>query len=151
MTTASIITLLKKDHKEVSALLKEALDTTERAASRRSQLFTQIFDALIIHMRFEEENVYPVLAQKRKTKEDALEAVEEHGQVKHLLQDVSGTDTSDERWKAKVMVLEEDIHHHVKEEEKSGGLFDQLKAVLDDEELAALGEQFQMSKGANVL
>ena len=150
MATPSIINLLKKDHKEVSTLFEEALATTERAANKRAQLFAQINDALTIHTRFEEEHLYPVLAEKRATKDDALEAVEEHGQIKHLLQDISATDVADERWKAKLMVLSEDVHHHVKEEEKSGGFFDDLKKALSEENLTTLAEQYQAEKAASV-
>ena len=146
MAHPSIIPLLKKDHKEVNALLKEVLASSETATAKRTQLFSQINDALTLHTRFEEENVYPLLLEQRKTREDTLEAEEEHAQVKHLLADIAETDVGDERWKAKVMVLAENVRHHVKEEETSGGLFDELKKVADEETLAALAEQFQVSK-----
>lgn len=148
MATPSIIPLLKKDHKEVTALLKEASSSSDDAGGKRAQLFAQINEALSLHMRFEEENVYPLLLEQRKTKEDALEAEEEHAVAKHLLGEIADTDVEDEHWKAKVMVLAENIRHHVKEEEQSGGLFDELKKAADQETLTALAEQFQMRKGA---
>lgn len=149
MATTSIISLLKKDHKEVTALLKEALATTEQAVGKRKDLFTQIHDMLTMHTRFEEENIYPILLEQAKTKSDALEAEEEHAQIKHLLAEISMTDVTDERWKPRLMVLAEDIRHHVKEEESSGGLFDDLKKRLDDEESAGLCEQYEASKSGH--
>lgn len=151
MPTASIISMLKKDHKEVSALQKEALATTERAQDKRAELFAQISGALTVHTRFEEESIYPILLDQRKTKDDALEADEEHAQIKRLLADLSSTDVTDERWKAKLTVLAEDIRHHVKEEESSGGLFDELKKAVDDEELAGLADQYEATKAANAM
>jgi hemerythrin superfamily protein len=148
MPSQSIIPLIKKDHKEVTALLKKALATGEEDTDERGELFGQINEALTLHMRFEEENVYPLLTEQEKTREDALEAEEEHAQVKHLLRDIAETDPSDERWKAKVMVLAEDIRHHVKEEEQSGGLLDQVKKRLGSEELRGLAEQFQAAKSS---
>lgn len=150
MTNPSIIPLIKKDHKEVNALLKEALATDESATKDRARLFEQINDALTQHTRFEEENVYPLLLEQEKSKEDTLEAEEEHAQIKHLLHEIAGTQVSDERWKAKLMVLAEDVRHHVKEEEHSGGLLDQLKKQLTAEELRGLAEQFQAAKSATV-
>lgn len=150
MSHPSIIPLLKKDHKEVNALLKEALATNDSATTKRTQLFSQINESLTLHTRFEEEHVYPLLLKQSKTKEDTLEAEEEHGQIKNLLADIADTDVADERWKAKVMVLAEDVRHHVKEEEQSGGLFDDLKKAADAETLTGLAEQFQTSKGAAV-
>lgn len=150
MASPSIIPLLKKDHKEVNALLKEATATSETETDKRTQLFARINEALTLHMRFEEEQVYPLLLEEDKTKEDALEAEEEHAVVKHLLTEIGDTDPREERWKAKVMVLAENIRHHVKEEEEAGGLFDHLKKIADDETLASLAEQFQASKDAAV-
>jgi hemerythrin superfamily protein len=151
MAATSIISLLKKDHKEVSSLLKEALATTERAQEKRAELFAQINGALTVHTRFEEESIYPILLEQRKTKDDALEADEEHAQIKRLLVDINATDVTDERWKAKLTVLAEDIRHHVKEEESSGGLFDELKKKVDDEELAVLAEQYEATKATHAL
>lgn len=151
MATTSIISMLKKDHKEVNALLKQALATTERAQDKRAELFAQINGALTVHTRFEEESIYPILLEQRKTKDDALEADEEHVQIKRLLTDLSATDVSDERWKAKLTVLAEDIRHHVKEEEGAGGLFEELKKTIDEEELAGLGEQYEATKAAQAM
>ncbi|HEX3135825.1 MAG TPA: hemerythrin domain-containing protein [Planctomycetota bacterium] len=150
MATSSIISLLKKDHQEVSSLLKEALATTERAHDKRTTLFTKITAALAAHMRFEEENIYPILLDQRDSKDDALEAEEEHAQIKRLVADISATDVTDERWKAKLTVLAEDIHHHVKEEESPGGLFDEVKKKVDDDELAELADHYEAEKAANV-
>ena len=61
MTAPSIIDLLKKDHRDVSKLFAQALDTTERAAAKRTALWAQIVSALEVHMAFEEGHVYPVL------------------------------------------------------------------------------------------
>lgn len=146
----SIIPLIKKDHKEVNALLKEALATDEDAGDERARLFERIDEALGLHMRFEEEHLYPLLSEQEKTREDALEAEEEHAQIKHLLRELAGTRTSDERWKAKLMVLAEDVRHHVEEEEETGGLLAKLKKRLDAEDQRVLAEQFQAAKSTLV-
>lgn len=146
MSTASIIPILKRDHREVSALFEKAAATGDAALAKRTTLFGKIKDALTLHMRFEEDHLYPVLKAKKGTKDDVLEAVEEHDQAKHLIAALTKLDTSDERWKAKITVLHEDIKHHVKEEEQKGGLFDELKRELDDEELEELAEQYTAMK-----
>jgi hemerythrin superfamily protein len=146
MLTPTIISILKQDHREVSALLEEATESSERASSKRKTLFDKIRKALAKHMAFEEKHLYPALVTQKPSKDDALEAVEEHGQVKFLLQDIADTDPSDERWKAKVTVLAEDIKHHVKEEESFGGIFSQVKKALDQQQLVELGELYQESK-----
>lgn len=147
MSSPSIIPVLKKDHKEVTALLKQAIAAS--AETKREALFAKINEALTTHMAFEEEHIYPVLAEKKETREDALEAVEEHGQVKQLLHDLASTSRQDERWKAKMMVLAEDIEHHIEEEEESGGLFDDLESELEEEDLQALAKEYESFKSGS--
>ncbi len=142
MPTPSILEILKKDHKEVKGLLESAIATTGRAAAKRSTLFAKINADLSLHSHFEEEQLYPALLAKKSTKEGALEAYQEHIQLKFWLNDIAACDPADERWKAKVTVLLEDIRHHVEEEEQKGGLFDELKALMSREELVAFGEQY---------
>jgi hemerythrin superfamily protein len=144
MSQQTIITILKHDHDEVDAFLEQA----ERAikAEKRRELFAEINAALVAHTRFEETEIYPVLKQRKSSHDEALEAVEEHAVVKHLLQEIAATDVDDERWKATVMVLAESVRHHVKEEEQRGGLFDELKKAMKPDELVALGEAYISSK-----
>ena len=144
MASKSILAVLKKDHLEVAHLLEQAI--VAKSDSKRQVLFTKIKDALTVHTKFEEENLYPVLEEKKSTKDEALEAEEEHALVKHLLQDIGCTNVSDDRWKAKITVLAENVRHHVKEEEQKNGLFDHLKKVLSGEELAELADQYLAMK-----
>jgi iron-sulfur cluster repair protein YtfE (RIC family) len=146
MPAKSIIAMLEKDHDEVSRLIKQAAATSDSAAAKRTALFEAIREALNLHMAFEEENIYPLLQEAKKTRDDALEAVEEHTQVKHLLEDIAGTSVDDEHWKAKVTVLGEDIQHHVREEEQEDGLFAKLRKLVETETLAELAETYAAMK-----
>jgi hypothetical protein len=61
-----------------------------------------------------------------------------------LIGELENGSPEDEFYDAKVKVLSEEIKHHVKEEEKRGGIFTEArKADLD---LDALGEQLQSRK-----
>ena len=144
----SIITLLKHDHDEVGALLKQAMACSEKASAKRSALFAKIRDALTVHTSFEEERIYPLLIAAKQSKSAVLEAYEEHNQIKCLLQDITDTEVTDERWSAKVTVLAEDVEHHVKEEEQPGGLFAKLRQATDNETLASLADEFEAIKHA---
>ncbi len=148
MKSTSIITLLKTDHKHVAKLLKEA--TAARKATKRADLFAEIKNELMLHMRFEETAIYPVLEARKASRGDALEAVVEHAQVKHLLSEIAATEPSDDRFKARLTVLTEDIRHHVKEEESTGGIFAELRKVLSAEELKELGQRYTEEKSAGL-
>ena len=150
MPHPTIISVLKKDHKAVNGLLKQAIATSDGATTKRADLCARIIEALTTHMAFEESAIYAVLMQKVKTKDVSLEAVEEHQQIKRLLGDLAGTACDDERWKAKMTVLMEDVKHHVKEEEQAGGLFADIQSALDRSELEDLAREYESFKSGSV-
>jgi hemerythrin-like domain-containing protein len=71
-------------------------------------------------MQIEEKVFYPAVKEldTKKAEEMVLEAYEEHGVVKLVLAELPKVDPDDERFEAKMTVLEELIEHHVEEEEE---------------------------------
>jgi hypothetical protein len=140
--TLDAVALLKKDHRTVEDLFAQF----EKAGAdgRKQELANEICLELSVHAKIEEEIFYP--ACEGKVEEDLLkEAYVEHDGAKLLIAEILGGDPSDEFYDAKVTVLQEQIEHHVEEEEKRmEGLFAQArKAGLD---MDALGEQLAARK-----
>jgi hypothetical protein len=146
------IALLKADHRAVEELFARF----EKASGdgRKQTLAEEICLELSVHAQIEEEIFYP--ACEGKVDEDLLkESYVEHDGAKVLIAEIMNGGPSDEYYDAKVTVLQEEIEHHVEEEEKRmEGLFAQArKAGLDmdalGQELAArkteLTEQFKAS------
>jgi hypothetical protein len=132
------IKLLKKQHREVEALFKRIGKTEE--ASERRRLMDEIGATLTLHTKLEEEIFYPALREipTKKAEQMVLEAYEEHHVVKLVLAELPKVDPEDERFEAKMTVLEELVEHHVEEEEDE--MF-KLADKIDDDELEALGER----------
>ncbi len=136
------VALLKEDHRTVEDLFARF----EKASGdgRKQELATEICTELSIHAQIEEEIFYP--ACEGKVEEDLLkEAYVEHDGAKVLIGEIMAGEPSDEFYDAKVKVLQEQIEHHVQEEEKRlEGLFSQARAAgLDMDEL---GEQLRARK-----
>jgi hypothetical protein len=144
------IALLKADHRAVEELFAKY----EKASGdgRKQTLAEEICLELSVHAQIEEEIFYP--ACEGKVDEDLLkESYVEHDGAKVLIAEIMNGGPGDEYYDAKVTVLQEEIEHHVEEEEKRmEGLFAQArKAGLDmdslGQELAArkieLTEQFK--------
>ena len=136
------IALLKQDHRTVEDLFANF----EKASGegRKQKIAEQICLELSVHAKIEEEIFYP--ACEGKVEEDLLkEAYVEHDGAKVLIGEIMAGGPSDEFYDSKVKVLQEQIEHHVEEEEKRmEGLFSQArKAGLDME---ALGEQLAVRK-----
>ena len=136
------IALLKQDHRTVEDLFAQF----EKASGegRKQTIAEQICLELSVHAKIEEEIFYP--ACEGKVEEDLLkEAYVEHDGAKLLIAQIMAGEPSDEFYEAKVTVLQEQIEHHVEEEEKRmEGLFSQArKAGLD---MDALGAQLAARK-----
>jgi hemerythrin superfamily protein len=137
-------TLLKTDHKKVAGIFEKLEPTTERGVKTREELFAQLKNELDVHARIEEEIFYPALKEADKTHDIVLEGYEEHGVIKTLLGELDELSKADETWGAKLKVLQENVEHHVEEEE--GEMFPKAKQVLSAEEIEALGERLELAK-----
>ena len=136
------IALLKEDHRNVEKLFKEF--ESAKGDGRKEKIARQICLELSVHSAIEEEIFYP--ACEGAVEEDLLkESYVEHDAAKLLISEIeAGSGKNDEFFESKVKVLQEEIEHHVEEEEQAGGVFAQArKGKL---ELDALGEQLAARK-----
>jgi hemerythrin-like domain-containing protein len=133
------ITMLTDDHRAVKKLLSELETTTERGVKTREELFSRLKADLTVHEIIEEEIFYPALKEHPKAKDIVLEAYEEHNVVDTLMGELSSLPADDERWGAKAKVMQENIEHHIEEEE--GDMFKKARQVFDEAELEELGER----------
>jgi hemerythrin superfamily protein len=134
-TTLDVLELLETQHREVDALLEQL----ERRQGDLRAVFVELSDKLAAHATVEERIFYPSVMSSD-TEEILHESVEEHLAVKRVLADLLTMDLSSEEFAAKLSVLKEHVSHHAHEEEE-GKLFPKLRASLDAEERAALGNE----------
>jgi hemerythrin superfamily protein len=129
------IALLKRDHREVDALVKQF----EKARSgSKERLAERICAALTVHAQIEEEIFYPAARESLRASDEDLvdEAAVEHASVKDLIRQIEASSEGDDLYDAKVTVLGEYVRHHVKEEETE--LFPKIrKSSLDTREIGA--------------
>jgi hypothetical protein len=136
--------LLKEDHQKVSGIFQQLEPTTERAEKTRTELFARLKDELDIHARIEETIFYPAIKQAAETREIVLEGFEEHHVIKMLLKELESVPVDTEQWSAKLKVLQENVEHHVEEEE--GEMFQKARQVLTEEQINELGARMEEEK-----
>jgi iron-sulfur cluster repair protein YtfE (RIC family) len=136
------MTLLKHDHEKVKKLFK----SINGSESEKEEIFDKIRSALEIHTMIEEEIFYPAVAQAKseQAKSVVKEAKEEHAQVKKILGKMEHLEPSDDDWEIKLKELEQDVNHHVQEEE--GEMFPEARKDLTDSQLSRIGEQLSARK-----
>jgi hemerythrin superfamily protein len=137
----SAIEKLKSDHRAVKQLFEDF--EKARTAAKKRDIFEEIADKLAVHSTIEERHFYPA-AKAKNTEDMLLEAAEEHLSVKRLISDLLELAPSDDTFDAKVKVLQEQVEHHVKEEE--GELFPAVKKLLDKETLDALEQEMMATE-----
>ena len=131
--------MLESQHREMEELFAK-LDRADRG-ERKQRLFTLIADKLAVHASIEEEAFYPAVKAKR-TEDILLESLEEHLGIKRVLADLIDLDASDETFDAKTKVLQEQVEHHVGEEEDD--LFPKVKKIFDEDTLVAIAHQMAL-------
>lgn len=136
--------LLQEDHDRIRGLLDNLSEPTKGSQRTRESGFKKLKDALIPHMRAEEQTIYASLEQHSESREVALEAIEEHHVADTVLSELLSTDMNDERWTAKLQVLQEIVERHIEEEESD--VFDALEETFEDEELSEFARQIRVIK-----
>jgi SHS2 domain-containing protein len=137
------ITLLREDHRKVEDLFKQFEKAT--GDGRKERLAREICLELSVHTALEEEIFYP--ACDGVVEEDLLkESFVEHDAAKLLIAEImTGSGESDDFFDSKVKVLQEEIEHHVEEEEQpKKGVFAQARE--GDLDFRAMGERMAARK-----
>jgi hemerythrin-like domain-containing protein len=137
------IAMLKRDHREVSAMLKELADA--KPGAKRRKLTEKVASELSLHMDVEEQFIYPVVEQ-RVGEEEEQEAEVEHGLAREGVAKMREL-VDEPGFGAAVAMVTAGIEHHVKEEESE--VFPELKRKLDRDELAKIGDEVAAAKAGN--
>jgi hypothetical protein len=136
------ITLLKHDHREVEKLFKDFESAS--GDGRKEKLAHQICLDLTIHAELEETIFYPA-CEGTVDEEKLKEGYVEHDAAKLMIAEIEANEEADDEFfDTKVHVLQEEIEHHIEEEEGPKGIFAQArKGELD---MQAIGKQLAQRK-----
>jgi hemerythrin superfamily protein len=140
------IELLKRDHHEVEKLFQRF--SSGGNGRGRAKVVERICQELEVHAQIEEEIFYPSV---RETGDEELggqveEALQEHARAKQQIQALRGMSPDDEgQLEATVSALQQDVEHHVAEEE--GEMFPRVAEVMERDQRAQIGEQLAERKG----
>jgi hemerythrin superfamily protein len=141
---AKVLDLIKEDHDQVKDLFQEFQEMVGHDKSTAKSISTQILTDLKMHAELEEKIVYPRL--KEQDEELFQEAHEEHHVADLLIKELEQMPAEDPAFAAKMQVLQENVEHHIEEEESS--MFDEIRdlseTVLD--EMAEAWESQKMAR-----
>jgi hemerythrin-like domain-containing protein len=139
----SALELLMEDHAYVKKSYRQfqKLDPEEDLEEVRA-LVKQVCAALKVHVRIEEEILYPAARRALKEADILDEAQVEHDSAKILIRQLERMKPSNPKYAATFTVLCEYLEHHVKEEEDE--MFPKLRRARLN--LQALGKKLMARK-----
>jgi hemerythrin-like domain-containing protein len=138
----NVLDEISKDHDKLLKEMEDLKYASTHTSGARESLYDTLRLHMLRHMYGEERVFYPVLEGTIRDK--ILEAIEEHNVMKSLLQQMDDLPKDDERWTAKLKVMEENMKHHIREEE--GGIFKVTSMNFNREQLDDMGRRFEEAK-----
>jgi iron-sulfur cluster repair protein YtfE (RIC family) len=109
------VALLKADHRAVDKLFGQFEKAKD--VDRKKALADKICLELRVHMQIEEEIFYPTSREFLADEDIVDEAVVEHAAARDLIDEIEDMIPGEDLYDAKLTVLQEQIEHHVEEEE----------------------------------
>jgi len=138
-----VVDVLTTDHAEALGLVEQAWATPD--AERRRELVDTVIAEVVRHAVAEEMYVYPAMREHLPDGDEAVEHdVEEHEEIERTMKELEGLEAGDARFDELLRQLEEQLRHHIEDEETEQ--FPQLRARIPDEQLVELAAKVERAK-----
>lgn len=133
--------ILMTQHEELAEMLTKLAESGD--SDERKMLFPTLQQELLAHAKAEEQTLYEAIASAggKAAAPEIEESKREHQDIADALAQMDALDVDDEAWEEELRSLTEIVLEHVEEEESD--LFAMARALLDDDALAKLSEDFQ--------
>jgi hemerythrin superfamily protein len=142
-TDRSVISALKRDHRQIEQLLARLQAAADPETRRR--LRDGVTGAMVQHADAEDKYLYPVIRSALpRGAMDIEKQIRAHAKVKEMLEDLKRADVAGCEFEQLVMEIIAEVHQNILDEED--GVFAWLVQWVDENTLAALGDEMQMHK-----
>lgn len=134
---------LREDHDTCRELMERVIEL-DGESEERMEVFLQLKQDLLAHSIAEREVYYAPLLRDELTKEKIEHAIDEHEEVRSMLEELEAMDVSSEEWMDRFEELKENVEHHMNEEEHV--INQQAGKVLSDKQKTQLAIQYEERK-----
>lgn len=135
---SDIFERLEQDHTEMREMFSQLSEQFD------DKLFEKLETELIGHSRAEEEVFYDAVVDNETIRQHVLEGYEEHHVADLVLRELTANEKGTERWMAKLSVLQENVEHHITEEE--GEVFDRARQIVSPDQANQMVSEFEAAK-----
>lgn len=144
---ATIIEMLNQDHTHLCELADRA-QAAQRPEDARD-LTERLRQELLIHCRFEDENILPAVAGRERVRGEVQDARDDHNDIKALMGDLSRAEPGSEMWHHDIDQLRRMLAAHFAYEQEH--IFTLMARDLDPITLEAMAIRYANSRQAERL
>ena len=138
--------ILTQQHNDALDLIAELEDMTGNRTGSFDSTFKKLEDALLLHMREEEEIYYPALAKHEEFSDLLSYSIPEHETVRQYLSQLEALVPSDESFQEVLTDMKSAIEYHAENEEDD--VFPKSLEVLGPGRIEELGIEIETMKNA---
>jgi len=135
-----VFTVIKNRHDAARQVVQAILSTNDSEADTRKGKFGMLYTELVAHHVTEETTVVPVLNVTEGMEEMGKDILEDHQEIRAILEDLKTMNVSDGSWMMKFKEMVEKLESHMKEEE--GEISVEAHNRFNESQLSQLGEEF---------
>jgi hemerythrin superfamily protein len=141
-----VTTMLTKDHRMVSGMIRTLEMTPRFNGMVRKTLFEQIRNSFMLHAQAEEEVLYPAMRNLMFMSGTSRvdESYREHQQLKDLLNEMQHMDPNSDAFDMKFQDFKSKIEHHVDAEENE--MFPMIRDRMSTDRQEQLGQRIHDRK-----
>lgn len=138
--TDNIYEALRESH-EIQRSLCRKLLRSKAGDPRRQELFEALRIELAAHAAAEERFLYAPILMDDMGLAPSRHALAEHHEIDEYIEDLEKLDIAGEAWLARARLLSEEVHHHLREEERK--FFQISGKILTDTQKSRLATQYR--------
>jgi hemerythrin superfamily protein len=140
---AGILNTLEREHAEVTALMHKVLSASNPTSSAEKH-YPTIRRQLLIHARAEQEVLYTACEKRPEVSTMIPSSIGEHAEVERLLGELDRTPVDSRAWMEEFRRLEQNVRHHVEQEENL--LFERCQDAFENDQLRALDREYEAAR-----
>ena len=136
---------LKEDHRVQEELAQRLMETSGDSDERRD-LYSRLKTEVEAHAAAEEQTFYAALIAEPDGQEQARHSIAEHKEASDLIEELDELEMSNGGWIQKFKKLQDELSHHIEEEERE--VFALARKLIDEDQAQRLAEEFDERKSA---
>jgi len=138
--------ILTQQHHDALDLIDELGAASDGETASYDTIFRRLEDALLLHMREEEEIYYPALAKREEFSDLLSYSIPEHEAVRQFLAQLEPMSPSDDAFQDTLADMRAAIEDHADNEEED--VFPKSIEVLGEDRINELGKEIENMKNA---